>query len=79
MDRTRIVSKVLRLLQLTPQALEPPRLNTALAFVAQISPTTGDDLKGQVLLFVDALDTAENGKQIVIVHSAYATVCIDPF
>jgi hypothetical protein len=74
----RIVFKVLRPLQLTPQALEPPRLDTELAFIAQISPITGEDLKGLVLLFVDALDTAENRKQIVIVQSAYAAVCIDP-
>ncbi len=75
----RIVFKVLRPLQLTPRAIEQPRLNTELAFVAQISPVEGEDLKGRVLLFVDAADTAENRRQIVIVDSDYSAVCIDPF
>jgi hypothetical protein len=75
----RIVFKVLRPLQLSPQATEQPRLNTELAFVEQISPITGEDLKGQVLLFVDAMDTADNRKQIVIVDSDYSAACIDPF
>jgi len=75
----RVVFKVLRPLQLTPQAIEQPRLNTELAFVAQLSPIEGEDLKGQVLRFVDAADTAENRRQIVIVDSNYSAVCIDPF
>ncbi|HXG18825.1 MAG TPA: hypothetical protein VNN62_07110 [Methylomirabilota bacterium] len=75
----RVVFKVLKPLQLTPQATEQPRLNTELAFVEQISPLSGEDLKERVLLFLDAVDTVENRRQIVIVESDYSAVCIDPF